>query len=61
MKALIDTKNVQLKLYWVSQDTIDTYPIEKALIIGWIMSLDSDLVPMVELSIDEYNFLLQVM
>lgn len=61
MKALIDTKNVQLKLYWVSQDTIETYPSEKAQVIEFIMSLDSDLVPMVELSIDEYNFLLQVM
>ncbi|ATI17271.1 hypothetical protein [Aeromonas phage AS-yj] len=61
MKALIDTKNVQLKLYWMSQDTIDTYPSEKAQVIEFIMSLDSDLVPMVELSIDEYNFLLQVM
>ncbi|ATI18106.1 hypothetical protein [Aeromonas phage AS-sw] len=61
MMVLIDTKNVQLKLYWMSQDTIDTYPSEKAQVIEFIMSLDSDLVPMVELSIDEYNFLLQVM
>ncbi|QAX98846.1 hypothetical protein assk_43 [Aeromonas phage Assk] len=46
MMVLIDTKNVQLKLYWMSQDTIDTYPSEKAQVIEFIMSLDSDLVPM---------------
>ncbi|QMV28838.1 hypothetical protein AP1_0131 [Aeromonas phage AP1] len=55
--VLIDTKNVQLSLKWMTPEKIGRLHHDRVAIIEFILSLDSNLVPYVQLNSDEYNFL----
>ncbi|AFN39187.1 hypothetical protein F485_gp249 [Aeromonas phage CC2] len=57
MMVLIDTKNVQLSLKWMTPEKIGQLHHDRVAIIEFILSLDSNLVPYVQLNSDEYNFL----